>query len=292
MENTMTNYYNTLQFLRHLSIDRQYPIAFNSSDNINNIPNGILSDEYISTHDHSYMFVNIQEVLFKIPVRKYDRSDSFNINITSTEPFKPSDITITFSESQNGYPITQILTNPSTDVLEPNITHHLKFVIKETKTKLSKKSDNFGNVASIIIKFNEPLETIYISDLVFRTDDYNYTLEDLDYYIKSGEDHVKARLKMNRVPDELKFLIYKAGGAYAWLVWWQSENKNMDDGDENSKNYYNRLLADVDYIIDSWLDSNPKEANGGNINTKLLGYTCMKPRKEKIARGASGRCWR
>lgn len=289
---TMTKYYDTLQFLRHLYVDRQYPLAFNESDDTTNLPTNILSDEYTSTHDKSYKFTDVDSVIFKIPLRKYDTSDDFYLNICSSEEFTPADITISFSESSKGQPIIRTLENNSTDKLEPNKIHKIRYIIKDTNTSLNTKSEDMGNIGSISILFKKTFPLIYISDLVFRKQIYNFTLEDLDYYIKSGEDHVKARLKMSTVPSELEFLTYKAGGAYAWLVWWQSENKNMDDMDENSKNYYNRLLADVDNIIDSYLDTNPELSNDNDINMKLVGSVPLFGRKPCLAKGASRRCKR
>jgi len=285
----MEEYYDTLQFIRHLYVDRQYPLAFDNSDtSLSKVPVA-LSSEYISTHSNSYKAMNTNSILLPIPTRKYDTADALYINISASESFTPSDITIDISESEYGQPVTRTLTAEAGNNFNYDVIHKVKFPIKESDLTLDKKSTDLGNIGSIRINFKQTFEEVFISDLVFRTKVYNFTLEDLDYSIKSGEDHVKARLKMNKIPDELKFLIYKAGGAYAWLKWWQSENKVMDNGDENSKNYYNRLLEDVDYIIDSWIETNPEELTDKGVNTKLLGFSRLHNRPPKPPRGASRR---
>ena len=268
----MANYYNLLQFLRHIQIDRQYPIGFLSSDDITLTNDGTLSDEYTSTHDKSYKFSNINYTSFQIPVRKYDTCDYLDIDVAVSEEITSSDIKIALSESKLGFPISVELECDNAITLKPNTLYKLRFTIKKTSTKLEKSTNDMGNIANITIDFPKIIESIYISDIVFRNDNYSLTLEDLDYNIQTGKDHVLAKLGMNEVPTELEFLIYKAGGAYSWLTIWQNEGKYMDDGDENSKNYYSRLLSDVDAIIESWLDRNPQVVQD-DINCDVLGFT-------------------
>lgn len=288
MQNTMANYYNLLQFLRHIHIDRQYPLSFLEDDITCSSNGGTLTTECTSTHDKSYKFVDIDNVSFTIPIRKYDTCDYVDVDIQLSSEIQTSDITLALSESKHGLPISKELKCANNVTLSPNKINRIRFPIKNTATSLNTKTKSMGNVANISLKFPKIIESIYIADLVFREDNYNLTLEDLDYNIQSGLDHVKARLKLNYVPDELNFLIYKSAGAYSWLTIWQNEGKAMDDGDENSKNYYNRLLEDVDNIIDSWIDANPSVTNDSDINMNLVGYV---PRASNIPqkppRGAS-----
>lgn len=283
MKHSMADYYSVLHFLRDFYVDREYPLSFSEDDDTSSLDNVELTTEYISTHANSYKITNINEgdlITFIIPYRKYDTTDKFELNILSKTGFTTSDIDVLFSESPTGMPITKAVKNAKcydedkneiTD-LSPDIIYNIKYQLKETATKLDKKADQLSMLQSITLRFNNAFEEVYLSDMVFRTRVYQRTLEDIDFHFEDSKNHILSRLRLNYIPDELTMLIPKGAAAYSWLMWWENEGRAMGDGTELSRNYYDRLMSEINYAIDQWLDNND-EALPDNINTDLVGYT-------------------
>ena len=286
MDNTMEDYYRILHFLRDFFVDREYPLRFNENDDTSALTNVERTEEYTSTHDFSYKINDIisnEEVVFKIPNRKYDTSDRFEINISMSDDFNPSDITISFSESPKGSPKKHILTNGKCFITEngekkeitdckKDTIYTIVFQIKDTFTTLDKKVFFMSALQSICFEFANDYDYAYLSDVTFRTDVYQRTLEDLDQHLKDGENHILSKLSIGYIPEELLILVPKCAAAYTFLQWWEAEGRAMGDGTELSRNYYDRLIAQIDDSIDAWLDAHP-EVQPDEINLKMLGYT-------------------
>lgn len=285
MDNTMEDYYTILHFLRDFFVDREYPLTFDEFDDVDN-SDVELTNEYASTHENSYLISDISEnekVTFLIPYRKYDTSDKFEINVCASTEFNPSDITVSFSESKNGTPSKHILTNgkcvqiingeeQEISVCNANEVYTISFKIKETFTTLDKKVFYMSALQSISLTFKKPFDYVYLSDAVFRTDVYQRTLEDLDQHLIDGKNHILSRVGIGYIPKELEILIPKCAAAYSWIQWWESEGRAMGDGTELSRNYYDRLIDQINASIDSWLNAHP-ELEPDEINVGMLGYT-------------------
>lgn len=283
MNYAMKDYYEVLHFLRDFFVDREYPLCFSEDDDTSDLDNVTLSAEYTSTHSNSYKITNISEgdlLTFIIPYRKYDTTDKFELNVSSDTSFKPSDIDVLFSESRTGEPITRAAKNAKcynedkeeiTD-LSPNTIYNIQYTLKDTATTLDKKADFMSMLQTITLRFNDSFDTLYLSDMVFRTRVYQRTLEDIDYHFEDAKNHIMARLRSDNIPMELEMLIPKAAAAYSWLTWWEAEGRAMGDGTELSRNYYDRLMAEINFAIDQWLAEN-REAIEDDINTKMVGYT-------------------
>lgn len=282
----MEDYYQILHFLRDFFVDREYPLRFNEKDDISNLDNVELSDEYISTHDKSYKINGIEankEVVFRIPNRKYDTSDKFEINIALSENFRPQDIEVSFSESKYGSPKKHILTNAKCYIIENGVKkeiteceadeiYTISFQIKDTFTTLDKKVFFMSALQSICLNFKNNYEYGYLSDVTFRTEVYQRTLEDLDQHLIDGRNHILSRLSIGYIPDELEILVPKCASAYTFIQWWEAEGRAMGDGTELSRNYYDRLIDQINASIDAWLDAHD-EILPDEINLKMLGYT-------------------
>lgn len=279
----MKDYYKVLHFLRDFFVDREYPLGFSEDDDISNLTNVELSSQYTSTHDNSYKITNIGEgdlVTFIIPYRKYDTTDRFELNVLTSDDFQPSDIDVLFSESKTGEPYTRVVKNGKTydedkkeisDLVSDKI-YNLQYILKETKTSLDKKGEMMSMLQSITLRFNKPFDYVYLSDMVFRTRTYQRTLEDIDYHFEDSKNHILSRLRLSYIPSELEMLIPKGAAAYSWLMWWENEGRAMGDGTELSRNYYDRLMSEINYAIDQWLNNND-EALPDDINMNALGYT-------------------
>ena len=286
MDNTIEDYYQILHFLRDFFVDREYPLRFNQDDDISNLDNVELTDECISTHENSYKITDIaadEEIVFRIPNRKYDTSDKFEINIAMSDDFKPTDIEVSFSESLTGNPKKHILTNAKCFVIEngqkkeitdcvKNTIYTISFQLKDTFTTLDKKVFYMSALQSISFKFGNNFQYAYLSDVTFRTEVYQRTLEDLDQHLIDGQNHILSKVGIGYIPDDLKILIPKCAAAYSWIMWWENEGRAMGDGTELSRNYYDRLIAQIDSSIEAWLDQHD-EILPDEINLKMLGYT-------------------
>jgi len=283
MNYAMKDYYEVLHFLRDFFVDREYPLSFSEDYDISNLPSVTLSDEYTSTHNNSYKITNIAEgdlITFIIPYKKYDTTDKFELNVSSDTTFSPSDIDILFSESKTGEPVTRAVKNAKCynedkeeiTELSPNTIYNIKYTLKDTATTLDKKAEYMSMLQTITLRFNDSFDTLYLSDMVFRTRVYQRTLEDIDYHFEDAKTHIKSRLRSDNIPLELEILIPKAAAAYSWLTWWEAEGRSMGDGTELSRNYYDRLMSEINFAIDQWLAEN-REAIEDDINTKLVGYT-------------------
>ena len=286
MDNAMEDYYQILHFLRDFFVDREYPLRFNQSDDISELDNVELSEEYISTHENSYKITDIvenEEIIFQIPNRKYDTSDRFEINIALSENFNPTDIEVSFSESKRGNPKKHVLTNAKCYIIEngekkeitdcqKDTIYTIVFQIKDTFTTLDKKVFFMSALQSICLKFKDNYDYAYLSDVTFRTDVYQRTLEDLDQHIIDGQNHILSKLGIGYIPEELTILVPKCAAAYSWIMWWENEGRSMGDGTELSRNYYDRLIAQIDASIEAWLNAHD-EILPDEINLKMLGYT-------------------
>lgn len=283
MENTMADYYKLLHFLKDFYVDREYPLTFNESDNTSLILDCELSDAYISSHEKSYKISNIKGnelITFIIPIRKYDTSDKFEINIATEQELSVDSIKVCLSESYSGMPYKKVLKNgrcfnedgEKITTLEPQKIYTIEYLMKDTQIKLDKKQQSISNIRSISLVFAEDIDVIYLSDMTFRTNVYHRTLEDLDYHMTDGYNHVLTRSRQPEIPQALESLVWRASAAYSWLMWWENEGKPMDDGSNDGKNYATRLLSEVDNAIDLWLMDNDT-ALEDEINMKVVGYT-------------------
>lgn len=275
MKYDMKVYYTVLHYLRDFFIDREYPIRFRHFDGSYNCDEVVTSIEYISTHKYSYKISGISEgdiVTFPVHYsKKYDTCDKFEINVSSSNEFTSSDISVLFSESYTGEPVKKELTNTSNTAYEANTVYCIDYVLKNTATTLDKKNKYLNNLFGISLKFNRDFDVVYLSDMVFKTIEHQRTLEEIDYNIEDSKNHIKERICQKHVPEELSHLIPKGAAAYSWLMWWENEGRVMSDGTNKARNYYDRLMSEVNEAIDKWLEYE-KESEPDDINTDLVGY--------------------
>ncbi len=271
----MKVYYTVLHFLRDFFVDREYPITFHHFRGTYDCDSVERSTEYISTHKHSYKLSGISEgdeVTFLVSHnKKYDTCDKFEINVSASDSFNSSDIDVLFSESFTGEPLKKTITNTSNTSYEANKIYAIDYTLKETSTSLDKKTKFLNNLATITLKFNKDFEAVYVSDMLFRTIEYQKTLEEIDYHIEDSKNHIKERICQDDIPNELKHLIPKGAAAYTFIEWWEAEGRVMSDGTNKARNYYDRLMTEVNDAIDKWLEKQ-KELDPDDINTDLVGY--------------------
>ena len=280
MENKMEDYYKVLQWLRETHIDRQYPYEFDVTDNIEHSEDVELVEDYHSDFDNSLHIQNIQadsKVRIHLPrVRDYNDIDYFEILFYSNETITPSDITIGFSNTRSGV-VNQVelkaddISHEDTVINEDGY-HQFRYLVRKANTSMQKKNRWISSVFCINLEFSKAIDDFYLCNLVARTDQFNITLEDLDEQIVIGKNYIMNKLRAyswNEIPPQLEHLCYKSASAFSWLIQWENQGKTMGDGTQLSRNYADRLLAQIDAFIENYMASN----GYGDPNLRLLGWT-------------------
>lgn len=280
MDNKMEDYYKVLQWLRETHIDRQYPYEFDETDNIEHSENVELVDDYHSDFDKSLHIQNIQadsKVRIHLPrVRDYNDIDYFEILFYSKETITPSDLTIGFSNTRSGV-VNQVelkaddISHEDTVINEDGY-HQFRYLVRKANTSMQKKNRWISSVFCINLEFSKQVTDFYLCNLVARTDQFNITLEDLDEQIIIGKNYIMNKLRAyswDEIPPQLEHLCYKSASAFSWLIQWENQGKTMGDGTQLSRNYADRLLAQIDAFIENYMASN----GYGDPNLKLLGWT-------------------
>ena len=280
MENKMEDYYKVLQWLRETHIDRQYPYEFDVTDNIEHSEDVELVEDHHSDFDNSLHIQNIQadsKVRIHLPrVRDYNDIDYFEILFYSNETITPSDITIGFSNTRSGV-VNQVelkkddISHEDTVINEDGY-HQFRYLVRTANTSMQKKNRWISSVFCINLEFSKAIDDFYLCNLVARTDQFNITLEDLDEQIVIGKNYIMNKLRAyswEEIPPQLEHLCYKSASAFSWLIQWENQGKTMGDGTQLSRNYADRLLAQIDAFIENYMASN----GYGDPNLKLLGWT-------------------
>ena len=280
MDNKMEDYYKVLQWLRETHIDRQYPYEFDETDNIEHSEDVELVEEHHSDFDKSLHIQNIQadsKVRIHLPrVRDYNDIDYFEILFYSAETIAPSDLTIGFSNTRSGV-VNQVelkaddISHEDTVINEDGY-HQFRYLVRKANTSMQKKNRWISSVFCINLEFSKQVDDFYLCNLVARTDQFNITLEDLDEQIVIGKNYIMNKLRAyswNEIPPQLEHLCYKSASAFSWLIQWENQGKTMGDGTQLSRNYADRLLAQIDAFIENYMASN----GYGDPNLKLLGWT-------------------
>lgn len=280
MDNKMEDYYKVLQWLRETHIDRQYPYEFDETDNIEHSENVELVDDYHSDFDKSLHIQNIQadsKVRIHLPrVRDYNDIDYFEILFYSAETITPSDLTIGFSNTRSGV-VNQVelkaddISHEDTVINEDGY-HQFRYLVRKANTSMQKKNRWISSVFCINLEFSKQVDDFYLCNLVARTDQFNITLEDLDEQIVIGKNYIMNKLRAyswDEIPPQLEHLCYKSASAFSWLIQWENQGKTMGDGTQLSRNYADRLLAQIDAFIENYMASN----GYGDPNLRLLGWT-------------------
>lgn len=280
MDNKMEDYYKVLQYLRESHIDRQYPYEFDNLEQISGSDNVELVDIHSSDFDSALKITDIAEddiiKLHLVSPKDYNDIDYFEILFYSEETVTPNDIEIGFSNTKNGVANQLVLTkNDVSDedkVINEDGYHQFRYLVRKTNTKMQKKNRWISSVYCINLKFKKPVTEFYLSNFVARTDQFTITLEDLDEQIVMGKNYVMNKLRAyswDEIPPQLEHLSFKCGGAYSWLIWWENQGKTMGDGTQLSRNYADRLFAQIDAFIENYMASN----GYGDPNLRLLGWT-------------------
>lgn len=255
---SMENYYEILHYLPTSRIDRQYPYNFKSPITIDG------SSKVFRTVHSDYNGIDIVEA--------YVIFEESDVDVT--------DISLKFSPFDDGNGTLLSLKAMDTPLDEDGATT-IQF-ITDTNAQLKDMSRLLTGVQSIKIDFGENIVNPTIVDIVFRSRDYKYTLNDLEKAYKDGNNYVIRRLnelsnisenKIDTVPYPLLQYVYMAGGAYAWLTQWEFEAKPMKEPKSESNNYADRLFGQIDSALEKYLSTIENDPNKEYLHYDLIGVS-------------------
>ena len=235
----MDDYYKVLKYLYNSRVDRQEPVmitepTFVDGDSIV-LPTIFGVFEGI---DNLQLFLNCHSV---------------DVDVSS--------VSLGFSPLLNGN--AKLLSLNCIDNTIDNSTDTLLQFTVDENYSATDKSRKLTGIESIVVDFGKDATGVEIQNIVMRSIDYTYTLEDLDIALENGEAYVLRRLNDLRqeregykeIPKLLKQYIYMAAGAYAWLTRWEYEAKPMKEPKSESNNYADRLFTQVDDAITKYLSN-------------------------------------
>jgi hypothetical protein len=237
---SMSDYYNVLEpYLHNAHIDRQIPVDFKESVIVEG-SNVILETIYpeFQGYDYVEVYINCHEI---------------NIDV--------SKVNLSFSPLLNGN-APHLTLKPNENTISVNDDDILSFEIDGNYTATD-KSQKLTGIESIKIDFQDDATGVEILKLIIKSEDYTYTLTDInnacfsghDYVLRSLNDMAKEKQGIQTIPDLLQRYVYMAAGAYAWLTRWENEAKAMKEPKAESDNYADRLFKQVDSAIERYLSN-------------------------------------
>lgn len=278
---TMEEVYGVTSFLdKDNYVDREYPFNFNQNSENNPLENikptekVELSKDEAYIHENSLLFKNLnneENIIIQCPVRKFDKSNIFEIKVKSDIELDPNLITIGFSESQNGKPYVIELKPDQKEKLTEDIENIISFTIISPNDPNS-KTDFLSNIRSISINFNQNINQIYLMDVLFKNYFSPFTIEDVDKQLKEAENYILKKISRDSIPTELKYLKPKAAAAFLSRILWQNEG-GFDNGNSSKpKRYSQELLSEIKEDITTFLEENENIGDEEEINMNLVGW--------------------
>ena len=235
------------------NVDRQYPIDFSN-------PKVVDGSAVYPTISKNYNGIDLVEMYVDLPV---------GVDVTS---FK-----FIFSPTSDGTATLLSLNPKEVEVVEDALTV-LQFSVDNNAT-MTDKSKLLTGIESIKVDFGEIEATII--NIVFKSRNYTYTLEDIESAYQDGEDYVLRRLnnreneigEIRQIPSILEKYVYMSAGAFAWLTRWEYESKPMKEPKSESNNYADRLLGQVDSAIRNYLSNIENNRDEEYINMDFVQTT-------------------
>ena len=269
----MTEYYEVLHYLHTIMVDRQYPYDFKEVDEEGNPINYVV--------DGSAVYPTVW--------RNYEGVDIVEMYVKLASGVDVNNIKFNFSPLDDGN-ATLLSLNPIDVTIEEDAITVLQFNVDNNAT-MTDKSKLLTGIKSIKVDFDG--NQAEIIDIVFKSRDYTYTLEDLEQSLRDGENYVLRRLnnrkneldEIKEIPSLLQKYVYMGAGAYAWLTRWEYESKPMKEPKSESNNYADRLFGQIDSAIENYLSNIENNRHQEYIDMNFLAT-------EKIGWGSHYGYWR
>ena len=246
---SMADNYRLLHYLYASKPDRQYP---------NWTPDAATSD------NEPPLPLTGTELVLPTVSQNYSGIDFIELTINPHEnELNTADFRFSFSSLLNGSLDMVVFTPKEKEDIPKNKPYLITFNV-DNNTSMADLSRKLTGVLSVKIAIDKPVSGLEFIDLVFKSNDYVYTLSDLENAYNDGEDYVIRMVNSfqlengeviptDTVPDGLKRYVYMAGAAFAWLEHWEYEAKPMKQSNNQSNNYADRLLGQVDKAINNYL---------------------------------------
>ena len=251
---TMNDYYDVLEYLKDAHVDRQMPVEFHNSIMVEGF-SVILQTIYPEFRGYDYVevYMNCHEV-------------DVDVN----------DITLEFSPLVNGNAPYLVLNANETSINTDN-EDVLSFTIDENYTATD-HSQKLTGIETIKLDFNKDATGVEIINLLIKSDDFTYTLTDLDKFCFNGHDYVLRSLNdmanekrgIQVIPELLCRYVHIAAAYIAWTTRWEVEAKAMKEDKSESNNYGDRLKGLVDSAIERYLSNIENNRNEEYIRMDLF----------------------
>ena len=229
---SMSDFYKVLKWIPRSKVDRQFPTAINDL---------IVDGDSVIIPTIYEEFNGIDEVQFFINFHEHD------VDV--------SELLLDFSPLLNGN-VSLLQAKCSDDEIDYENDTIITFKLDDNVT-FTDQTRVITGVKSLKLSFGSDVTGVEITNVLMRSQNYTYTLTDIEQSLITGENHVLNKLghyaKRHKVPDELKNYIYMAAGAYAWLTRWEYETKPMKEPKSESNNYADRLLGQVNAAIAEYI---------------------------------------
>ena len=231
---SMSDYYSVLKWMPRSEVDRQEPV--------------IVLDELVE--GESIVLPTIYEEFNGIDdVHVFLNFNGVHVNA--------SDIILSFSPLVEGN-LSLLSVNCSDDELDYDNDTMISFKLDDNLT-FTDPTRCITGAKSIKISFNTDATGVILQKIIMRSQNYTYTLSDIEHFLITGENHIITKLKQysprQEIPPELQQHTYMAAGAYAWLSRWEYEAKPMKESKAESDNYATRLLNQVDDAIAEYISN-------------------------------------
>ena len=246
----MEEFYKVLKYLDYAKVDRHLPCQ-------DYFYEWIVDEETGEVTENKKEFIG-NDLLFETNRESYKGINSVEILIKADTPFISTDLTFEFSEYIEGY--VPVLTLPATKEINVPSDEITKIVFELEEIRTMREPSYFLTALQTVrINHNLPDVEFTVMDIVFKTAEKLYSLEDIADEILEGEKYVISKLQLKniiKVPESIDYLTYKSAAAWTWLGLWEFEGRKMNDEQKNAKSYGVRLLTEVDEAIERYKDAN------------------------------------
>lgn len=230
----MTDFYKVLKWIPRSKVDRQEPC--------------LVSDDLIS--GDSVVYPTIYEEFNGIDeVQVFTNFNGFDVDV--------SNLVLDFSPLVNGN-LSLLQVNCEDETIDKDNDTIITFKLDDN-VSFTDQTRIITGVKSIKLNFGTEVTGVKISKILMRSQNYTYTLSDIENFLITGENHVLGKLgryaRNHKVPKKLQQYVYMASGAYAWLSRWEYEAKPMKESKAEADNYSTRLLNQVNAAIAEYISN-------------------------------------
>lgn len=261
-----------LHYLQQKNLDRLILNDFLDEKTITNTNSNLdinLSDNGV-IYNKSYMIQDTDNIIFKFPKILFNKFQKLRITIEATTDIDLNKLECFLSVAESGQ-----LKNVPIDLIDPDIITSSNF--RELIFKLDFNEDSnywndLSNIQSIILDFNEVI-SCNIHDIVIFDNEYDTSLEMIETAYNEAKNYISEWLDDSQIKEKsTQNAIAKLSAINLWLI----TKKDGKSGAMGEKDYYDRLLIQVENILKKFnpdFNKDPKTDDDSKpkINENLIG---------------------